>query len=324
MKITKDQFHSELQSIPLRVKVYSFLLQRKFGFRLLNKVLKLLEGKITKGLINEKISIKSNHGGHEIRLRIYRPEKNTDRLPVMLYFHGGGYAIGCPEQIADVLKGFIAKRPCVIVAPGYRNSQTKPYPAAFNDCYDTLLWVSNNAAQLNVDANKIMVAGHSAGGGLTAAVTLKARDTKDVNIAFQMPIYPMIDDRHQNESSQFESPVWGKKANHIGWEFYLKDLHQQRKAIPSYAAPARNEDYSGFPPTFTFVGSIDPFRDETIAYVQSLEKAGIPVQFKLFKGCYHGFELVDSKKQISKAAMNFLFEGYAEFYDQYILQKRKT
>ncbi len=318
MKMTKDKFHPELKSIPFVVRVYTYFLSRKSGFSLLNRVFKLAEGKITKGLINEKISIKSNHSGPDIRVRIYRPENNTDKLPVMLYLHGGGYAIGNPEQSADVLKAFIAKRPCVIIAPGYRNSQTKPYPAAFDDCYDTLLWIRDNANSINVDANKLMVAGHSAGGGLTAALTLKARDTKDVNIAFQMPIYPMIDDRHQNESSQFESPVWGKSANHIGWELYLKDLHQQSKAIPSYAAPARNKDYSGFPPTFTFVGGIDPFRDETIAYVEALERANIPVKFKLFEGCYHAFEVIAKKTQVAKDAMNFMYEGYAEFYDKYI------
>jgi len=318
MKMTKDKFHPELKSVPFAANAYTYLLSRKSGFKFLNRVGKLAEGKVTKGLINEKLSIKSNHGGPDIRLRIYKPENNGDKLPVMLYLHGGGYAIGNPEQAADMLKGYIEKRPCVIVAPGYRNSQTKPYPAAFNDCYDTLLWIRDNADSINVDANKLMIAGHSAGGGLTAAVTLKARDTKDVNIAFQMPIYPMIDDRHQNESSEFESPVWGKAANHLGWELYLKDLHQQSKAIPSYAAPARNTDYADFPPTFTFVGGIDPFRDETVAYVESLERANIPVKFKLFEGCYHGFEMVAAKTQVAKDAMNFMYEGYAEFYDKYI------
>jgi len=321
MKITKDQFHPELQSIPLAAKFYSFLLKRKSGFKFLNTTFKLIEGKKTKGLVNEKLSIKSTKGGPDIRVRIYRPENNSEKLPVMLYLHGGGYAMGNPEQAAHVIKEFIETRPCVIIAPGYRNSHTKPYPAAFDDSYDTLLWIKENADTINVDANKMIVAGHSAGGGLTAAVSLKARDTKDATIAFQMPIYPMIDDRHQTESSQFDSLVWGKHANHIGWELYLKDLHEQNKEIPFYAAPARNEDYTDFPPTFTFVGGIDPFRDETIAYVDSLKKAHVPTKFKIFEGCYHGFEEVAIKTHIAKDARNFMYEGYAEFYDKYIQQK---
>lgn len=319
MKISKDKFHPELKSLPLVARVFTFLLSRRFGFRLFDKMSKQIEGKITKGLINEKRFIKSNHGGPDIRLRIYRKENHTEKLPVVLYLHGGGYAVGAPEESAEIMKGFMYKRPCVVVAPGYRKSQNEPYPAAFNDCYDTLLWIRDNADTINVDASKIMVAGHSAGGGLTAAVTLKARDTKDVDISFQMPIYPMIDDRHQNESSAFESPIWSKKSNHIGWELYLKGLHEQNKEIPTYAAPARNTDYSDFPPTFTFVGGLDPFRDETIEYVEGLKQANIPVKFKLFEGCYHGFEILIPKKQVSKEARNFLYNTYAEFYDKYIL-----
>ncbi len=319
MKISKHQFHPELKSVPITGKIYTFFLSKKFGFKLLDKAFKRIEGKITQGLDNKELYIKSQHDGPDIRVRIYRPENNHDKLPVMLYFHGGGYAMGSPEQSEDIFKGFIAKRPCVIVAPGYRNSQTQPYPAAFDDCYDTLLWIRDYADSINADANKLMVAGHSAGGGLTAAVSLKARDTKEAHISFQMPIYPMIDDRHQNESSHFESPVWGKMSNHIGWELYLKDLHEQKKEIPNYAAPARNKDYTNFPPTFTFVGGIDPFRDETLKYAEALKQENIPVQFKLFEGCYHGFEILNPKKQVSKDAMDFLYNNYADFYDKYIL-----
>lgn len=318
MKMTKDKFHPELKSIPFAVKMYTNLLRRKSGLSFLNSVFKLTDGKITKGLVNEKLSIPSRNNGPNIRLRVYRPENNSDKLPVMLYLHGGGYAIGNPEQSADILKSFISRRPCVIVAPGYRKSQTDPYPAAFHDCYDTLLWIKDHADTLHVDINNLIIAGHSAGGGLTAAVTLKARDTTDVSIAFQMPIYPMIDDRHKNESSQFESPIWGKSSNRIGWDLYLKGLHDQSKSIPSYAAPARNKNYARFPPTFTFVGGIDPFRDETIEYVESLKQANIPVKFKLFEGCYHAFEFVTPKTQIAKDAMRFMYESYDEFYDTYI------
>lgn len=317
MKISKDKFHPELKSLPFIARVYTFMTSRKFGFKVFYKLFKGLEGKITKGLVNEKMTIKSTHGGPDIRLRVYRPENNSEKLPVMLYLHGGGYAIGSPEQSEEFIKGFIDKRPCVIVAPGYRNSQIKPYPAAFYDCYDTLLWIRDNADSINADSSKLAVVGHSAGGGLAAAVTLKARDTKDVNITFQMPFFPMIDDRQQTESSQFESPVWGKKSNNLGWELYLKDLRERNQEIPVYAAPARNTDYSNFPPTFTYVGGIDPFRDETIKYVEGLKKANVPVEFKVFEGCYHAFELMVPKSQVAKDAMNYMYEGYADFYDEY-------
>jgi len=318
MKMTKGKFHPELKSVPLFAKVLTKLCQSKGGMKFLNWVGKFGEGKIAKGLDNEKLLIKSNRGDADIRLRIYRPKNNAEKLPVLLYLHGGGYAMGNPETYIIFMEKFIETRPCVIVAPAYRRSMTKPYPAAFNDCYDTLLWIRDNADSINGDPSKIMVGGHSAGGGLTAAVTLRARDTKDVNIAFQMPVFPMIDDRQQTRSSQFENPIWGKASNNLGWELYLKDLIQENKEIPSYAAPARNTDYTNFPPSISYVGGIDPFRDETITYFEHLEKANIPVKFKVFEGCYHAFELVAPKAQITKDAINFLYDSYAEFYDKYI------
>jgi acetyl esterase/lipase len=236
----------------------------------------------------------------------------------MLYCHGGGYLIGSPEQFSKLIKKFIEKRPCVVIAPDYRKSTEAPYPAALNDCYDTLLWMKENANAIGADNENFIVAGHSAGGGLTAAITLKARDTNDVNIAFQMPIYPMIDDRQSTESSKYMGiPMWDAKTNALGWKWYLKNLKLQNIEIPAYAAPARNTDYSNFPPTISFVGGVEPFRDETLQYVDALNNANIPVEFKLYEGCFHSFELAAPNSEIGKEALDFTFESYAKFYDRY-------
>lgn len=322
MKFTKSDLHEDLRPSVGLTKPLTYLLSRKWGFRLLQSVFGLQKGQKVKGLSNDEIYIKSNNDGPDIRVRIYKPLNHTGQLPVMLYLHGGGYAMGCPEQVGDLLKKFIEKRPCVIVAPAYRRSLQEAYPAAFNDCYDTLLWINENAEQLNVIKDQIIVAGHSAGGGLTAAVTLKARDTQDVKIAFQMPIYPMIDDLQANESSPFLSPIWDARSNAIGWDLYLKDLKLQGAEIPAYAAPSRNKDYQNFPPTITFVGDAEPFRDETIEYVEGLKKFNIPVKFKRYEKCYHGFDLLASKTNIAQDALNFTFDSYAEFYDTYLLKEK--
>mgnify|MGYP000573631132 CR=1 FL=1 len=108
---------------------------------------------------------------------------------------GGGYVHGVPEQFGAIIKDFIETEPCIIVAPDYRKAVESPYPAAFNDCYDTLLWMRDNAASIGGRTDGFIVSGHSAGGGLSAAVSLKATDTGDAKLAFQMPVYPMIDDR---------------------------------------------------------------------------------------------------------------------------------
>ena len=119
----------------------------------------------------------------EIAQIIYRPKDDGESLPVMVYLHGAGYITGNPEQTGFFIEKYIQTRPCVVIAPAYRTSYVKPYPAGFDDCYDTLVWVQLNAEKIGANADKIIVAGHSGGGGLTAAVTLKARDTGDVKIA---------------------------------------------------------------------------------------------------------------------------------------------
>ena len=213
----------------------------------------------------------------------------------------------------------MAACPCIIIAPDYRKAIAAPYPAAFNDCYDTLLWMKENAQTLGITSEKLIVGGHSAGGGLTAAVVLKARDTQDVQIAFQMPVYPMIDDRQDTPSAaDSNAPGWDSNTNRLGWGQYLKDLHKGNRKIPCYAAPARALEYAGLPPAISVVGDLEPFRDETIAYMDHLEKEGIHVAFKVFAGCFHGFDIVAPQKEISKASWRFVLDNYSDFIERYI------
>jgi acetyl esterase/lipase len=319
MKVTKDMLDAGLQSIYSPLKIVSFLLTRKWGINLANFQGRFSKGKNIERLDCEERFIPSKSGGPDIRIRIFKPLNHKGKLPAMLYYHSGGLVIGTPEMSLDIIKQFINKRPCVVIAPDYRKAMKAPFPAGFNDCYDTLLWAKENTDDLEIVPNKFIVAGHSAGGGLAAAVTLKARDTQDVDVAFQMPIYPMIDDRQITESAKnIEVNVWNTKTNAFAWDFYLKDLKENKKEIPVYAAPARNTDYKNFPPTITFVGELEPFRDETIAYVEALKKEGIPVIFKFYKGCFHGFDAFGAKSRIAEDAINYTYESYAKYYDAYV------
>jgi len=251
--------------------------------------------------------------------RVFRPEgTETTTLPAMIYFHGGGYMMGIPEMANVFYEDVLKRRKVAIFSPDYRLSQKDPFPAGFNDCYDVLLWMRDNAKALNIDPNNIIIAGHSAGGGMAAAITLKVRDTKIIKPAFQMPIYPMLDHRMITESSKMEgSTMWDAHINARAWKLYLKDTKGE---VPSYASPALNNDYSEFPPTISFVGDLEPFYDENIAYIEGLKKASIPVKFKVFKGGYHGFEVGSPEAQISKEANKFQLDAFEEFYDKYIQQ----
>ena len=324
MAISKEQYQKEIQPSIGILNMVSRMLFNKNGMKILNKAGVLTKGKRIKGLHCENIYITSRDGGNDIRVRIFKPLNQSGKLPGMLYLHGGGFVMGNPEGYLPVIEKYIKTKPCIIIAPDYRKAFNAPYPAAFNDCYDTLLWMNENAEQLGIIKDKLIVAGHSAGGGLTAAITLKATNTNDVKVAFQIPVYPMLDDR-QNTASATDNnaPVWNSKTNKIGWSAYLSDLIKQGVEIPAYAAAARTKDYSFMPPTISFVGDLEPFRDETIAYIENLKKAGVPIEFKLFKGCFHAFEIILSKLEISKEAWAFLLHSYSNYVDKYVYSSTK-
>ena len=249
--------------------------------------------------------------GNALKVWVLRPTteaKPPRKTPGILWIHGGGYAIGLPEQDFLFASTFCKDGSCITVLPDYTRSTDAPYPAALEDCYLTLKWMWYNAEKLGINRKQIFVGGDSAGGGLTAAVCLYARDKGQIQIAFHMPLYPMLDDREITKSSQNnDAPVWNTQANQVAWKLYLKDIDGE---VPYYAAPARAMDYKGMPPCCTYVGTIEPFYDETIAYCKALEREGIPVHLKEFEGCFHAFDLMGYPTRVGKEARKFLGETF--------------
>lgn len=259
--------------------------------------------------------------GSNLRVCIYTPKVRKENVPGLLWIHGGGYGLGIPEQDFIFIRDFVEASGCVVVAPDYTNSMTAPYPAALNDCYLALEWLKDNGKRYGMRSDQIFVGGDSAGGGLCAAVSLLARDRGDVNIAFQMPLYPMIDDRMITPSSQNNNaPVWNSKSNELGWKLYLDDLYGTDR-VPKYAAPARETDYRGLPPTLTYVGDIEPFTDETVEYVENLRKAGVEVNFRIFEGCFHAFDLFVYTTP-AKQARKFLIDGFMYAVENYTAKQK--
>ncbi|WP_160723704.1 alpha/beta hydrolase [Bacillus sp. USDA818B3_A] len=255
-------------------------------------------------------------------LRIYRPKLNNETLPVLLWIHGGGYIIGTAQDDDDLCANFVKEAGCAVVSVDYRLAPEHPYPAPIEDCYAALKWIADHAESLNIDLNRIGVAGASAGGGLTAALTLLARDRQYPSISFQMPLYPMIDDRNNTPSSNEikEGLVWNQKTNDAGWRMYLGDLFGTDD-IPSYAAPARAEDYSNLPYTYTCVGQLDPFRSETLTYVSKLAEAGVDVEFHLYPGAYHGFESISPDAALSIRAKNEYIQAVKNCFERVAMVK---
>ena len=254
--------------------------------------------------------------GSKVKLLILRPVANAkirEHTPGILWIHGGGYTTGMAKMIyMSRAIGLVKKYGAVVVTPEYRLSGKAPYPAALEDCYAALKYLKAHADELGVNRSQLMVGGESAGGGLAAAVCMYARDKGEVNVAYQMPLYPMIDNLDTDSSRDNHAPVWNTKKNHRGWKAYLGDLWELGDKVPPYAAPARQRDYSALPPAYTFVGDIEPFYCETLTYIDNLKKAGVEASVDIYPECFHAFDMLLPFKKISKKAI-------AEFERQYLL-----
>ena len=239
--------------------------------------------------------------GHTLPALLLRPGKRPSApVPGVLWLHGGGYMTGMAEMAHFTRARDLAGRcGAVVLAPGYRLSLRHPYPAALEDAWRALKFLVRNAGPLGVDPARIMVGGESAGGGLTAALCMLARDRGEVRVAFQMPIYPMLDDRDTLSSRNNHAPVWNTRRNHAAWKQYLKGLEGEP---PAYAAPARQTDYAGLPPAYTFVGTDDPFYRETLDYVKKLREAGVKARADVYPGCFHAFDMMAPWKPESREA----------------------
>ena len=248
--------------------------------------------------------------GSRMRILIVCPKDRAKSAPGLLWMHGGGYGIGLPEQDFGYMDSFAAAGNCVIVSPDYRLSCEAPYPAALEDCYLALKWMKENAEGLGIQPDRLFVGGESAGGGLAAALAIYARDKKEISIAYQMPYYPMLDDRMITPSSQDNRmPVWDSASNKRAWKAYLGSLYGN-DSVPPYAAPSRETDYCGLPPCCTFAGTAEPFYDEIVRYVNDLKAAGVPVDFREFEGCYHAFDIMAPFSKEAKAAKRFYMKSF--------------
>ncbi|MEY8436017.1 alpha/beta hydrolase fold domain-containing protein [Streptococcus hyointestinalis] len=137
-----------------------------------------------------------------------------------------------------------------------------------------------------------------------------ARDKGDVNIAFQLPLYPMLDDRMTTDSMKDnDAPIWSEKSNRAAWQLYLGDTFGTDEVSP-YAAPARLTDYTKLPPTYTFVGDIEPFYDEVVAYISHLKAAGVIADIDIYKGAFHSFDSTVSKSPEAIDATEKMIEHY--------------
>lgn len=239
--------------------------------------------------------------GHMIDLRVMQPKQPNGKQPLFYWMHGGGYVLGQAKQ-GDMFTLLAAQMGCYAASVEYRLAPETAYPGPLEDCYEGLAYLIDNAEALNIDTDRVIIGGVSAGGGLCAGLALLLRDRGLCAPLGQVLIYPMIDDRNiaPADDTRPDTLVWSRRYNHFGWQSYLGDLFGSDQ-VPAYAAPIRATDVSGLPPVYMPVGDLDLFLDENIIYAQKLTKAGVPTHFHIVPGAFHGFNGFVANAAVSQA-----------------------
>lgn len=237
-----------------------------------------------------------------LRLRLYKPLKASGPIPVLVWFHGGGHLVGNLNQSDALLLKYVREVGIAVASVDYRLAPEHPFPADLDDAYGALKWVHDQAEQLGLDPQRIAVGGESAGGGLAAALAQRARDRGEVRPAFQLLIYPMLDDRTQSapEKAEREYVVWTPASNRFAWEAYLR-RSPGSDSVPPGSVPARRADLSGLPPAWIGVGTIDLFHDEDVAYARRLQACGVDCELVTVPGAFHGFDGASPRSLVAQA-----------------------
>ena len=234
------------------------------------------------------------HLGDEIAVTVFQREDKTDVGPAIYHIHGGGMVMGNRFLgVADYVDT-IRRHDAVVVTVEYRLAPEFPDPYPVEDCYAGLVWTADHAAELGIDPERIIVAGASAGGGLTAGTVLLARDRRGPQLLGQLLQCPMLDDRDRTVSThQIDGVgVWDRTSNVTGWAALLGD-RRATDDVSIYAAPSRATDLSGLPSTYIECGSAEVFRDEDVEYASNLWQAGVQAELHVWAGGFHGFSMVE-------------------------------
>ncbi|MEV0667734.1 alpha/beta hydrolase [Actinomadura luteofluorescens] len=241
-------------------------------------------------------------GAPDVTVLVCTPTAADAPRPVIYHVHDGGMVAGTRRSGMTPMLDLAEPHGMAVVSVEYRLAPEHPFPAPVEDCYAGLDWIAEHAEELGVDADRIVIVGVSAGGGLAAAATLLSRDRGGPALFGQMLGYPMLDDRNDSCSTlQMRGMgVWDQVSNETGWRALLGPAHGGPGVSP-YAAPARATDLSGLPPTFIDVGSAETFRDEAIAYANRIWQAGGDAELHVWPGGFHAFDAWMPQAALSQA-----------------------
>ena len=237
----------------------------------------------------------------DVPVRIYRPNDEAN-LPVILYLHGGGFISGDLDTHDPQCRMLSNHVPAVVVAVNYRLAPECAYPAAIEDCFAVLNWLKTNANLIGAEAQRIAVAGDSAGGNLAAVMALMARD-KGIPLRAQVLIYPMLDATLSSASLVENAliPPFTLADCVLAWQLYLTQNEDRREA---YISPLHAQNLSAVPPALVITSEFDILADEGEAYANRLREAGVRTEHEEFQGMIHGFFQWGGTVAASRLAMN--------------------
>ncbi len=209
-------------------------------------------------------------------------------LPVLLFFHGGGWAFGSIEDNDPLCRKIANRAKCIVVSVEYRLAPENQFPKGLEDCYAATKWVHDNASTFGGDPSRIAVGGESAGANLATAVALLSRDRKEFELKYQLLLYPAttndLDPKTYAESMDQSFITFD--AMSLFWNLYLE---KPQDGNSPYASPLKAENLANLPPAFIVTGEFDPLRTEGEAYAQRLQEFNVPVKCKRYLGAIHGF-----------------------------------
>jgi acetyl esterase/lipase len=239
--------------------------------------------------------------GGDVPVLIIDPRPGSQNRPATVYIHGGGYVAGRADTNIQLAQDIAQGTNSMVVSVDYTLAPEAHFPKSLEQNYAALAWLHKTAGQFGVDPARLAVMGDSAGGGHAAMLAIAARDRREIPVAFQCLIYPMLDDR--TGSTHPVPPtmghfIWTAPENRFGWTSLLGQPAGS-PSVPPGSVPARLADVSGLAPAFIGVGSIDLFCEEDIEYARRLIDAGVSTELMVVPGAYHGFDVVARDAKLS-------------------------
>lgn len=227
--------------------------------------------------------------GGSFEILIYEPTAVKGIAPCLIYYHGGGFIFGAGEYNYRIAREYCLRLGAKMIFVNYRLAPKHPHPTPVEDCYSALRFAYDNADKYGFDKQKIGVAGESAGGTLSTAVCLMARDRGTDTPVFQLLVYPATDMTMDTDSNRkfTDTPVWNSDLSKMMWPVYVPDKEREDLC---YASPMQAKYFGDLPPAYVETAQFDCLHDEAINYANAMLDAGVEVEIFETVGTMHGFD----------------------------------